>query len=189
MSKHKNGCQVWVDTMQFPHEKLSVYQKALDFFGGIQPHVSSWSKQHAFVDHLIRAAESILFNLVDGVRLHPTENKALTVDYAIGSVLECAACLDIAVLKGLLDSPVAYEKSADTLATRMVLHIAESNGRYASLSRQTFLDTANAAAAKLAVLLDMGVRRGILDKPEIESGKGLLVRVGQMTARKDYPAR
>jgi len=52
-----------------------------------------------------------------------------------------------------------------------------------------FLDTANAAAAKLAVLLDMSVRRGILDKPEADSGKGLLVRVGQMTARKDYAAR
>ena len=250
--------------MQFPHEELSVYQKALDFFGDIQRYISSWSKQHAFVDHLIRAAESILFNLVEGVRLRPVEKKALTLDYAIGSVLECAACLDIAVLKGLLTGAVAvekkrvllelckmlvglrnswcssrvaeapahcdtcngadgesavfyhetmdryivaldfyrwfiatgaghrrhatYEKSTDTLVTRMVLNIAESNGRYASLSRQAFLDTANAAAAKLAVLLDMGVRRGILDKPDVESGKGMLVRVGQMTARKDYPA-
>ena len=78
-------------------------------------------------------------------------------------------------------------KSVDTLATRIILNIAESNGRYASLSRQTFLDTANAATAKLAVLLDMGVRRGILDNSEVASGKGLLVRVGQMTARKDYP--
>lgn len=253
------------DTMQFPHEKLSVYQKALDFFGGIQRQISSWSKQHAFVDHLLRAAESILFNLVEAVRLHPTAKKALTLDYAIGSVLECAACLDIAVLKGLLDGPVAvekkndllelckmlvglrnswsasrvaedlahygvgtdvdgeaavfyhetmdrytvaldfyrwfiatgsghrrpaaYEKSADTLATRIVLNIAESNGRYASLSRQTFLDTANAATAKLAVLLDMAVRRGILDTLEVEPGKELLVRIGQMTGRKDYPAR
>ena len=251
--------------MQFPHEKLSVYQKALDFFGGIQRHTASWSKQYAFVDHLTRAAESILFNLVEGVRLHSTEKKALALDYSIGSVLECAACLDIAVLKGLLVNtiavkkkndllelckmlvglrnswspshvaeepaqygegnaingegsvfyhetmdryvvaldfyrwfiatgaghrrPAAYEKAADTLATRIVLNIAESNGRYASLSRQTFLDTANAAAAKLAVLLDMAVRRGILDTPEVEPGKELLVRVGQMTARKDYPAR
>ena len=251
--------------MQFPHENLSVYQKALDFFGDIQGHISSWSKQHAFVDHLVRAAESILFNLVEGVRLRPVEKKALALDCAIGSVLECAACLDIATLKGLLAGTVAiekkndllelckmlvglrnswyasrvaeasshhdagsevdgetavfyhetmdqyvvaldfyrwsvargsghrrhdaFEKSVDTLATRMVLNIAESNGRYASLSRQTFLDTANAAAAKLAVLLDMGVRRGMLDKSGVESGKGLLVRIGQMTARKDYPAR
>ena len=96
--------------MQFPHEKLSVYQKALDFFGDIQEYVSSWSKQHAFVDHLVRAAESILFNLVEGVRLHAAEKKSLTLDYAIGSVLECAACLDIAELKGLLASTLAIQK-------------------------------------------------------------------------------
>ncbi len=249
--------------MQFPHESLAVYEKALDFFEGIQRHIASWSKRHAFVDHLMRAAESVLFNLVEGVRLRSAEKKVLSLDYAIGSVLECAACLDIAALKGMLarsasvekktalldickmlvalrnswypshvaeDSvpygersaadredkvfyhetmdryvvaldfyrwfiataasdrpPSPYVRSADTLVTRIVLNIAESNGRYAALSRQTFLDTANAASAKLAVLLDMGVRRGILGKSEVASGKGLLVRVGQMTARKDYP--
>ncbi len=248
--------------MSFPHENLSVYRKALDFFGGIQRQVAAWSRRHVFVDHLIRAAESILFNLVEGVRLRATDKKVITLDYAIGSVLECAACMDIAMLKGLLTEsvavgqktallelckmlvglrnswsaprvaedavsyeagsvpsggsvifyhetmdryivtlefyrwliatvatqrpPVAYAKAADTLATRILLNIAESNGRYASLSRQTFLDTANAATAKLAVLLDMGVRRGIMAQPEVATGKGLLVRVGQMTARKDY---
>ena len=101
--------------MQFPHEKLSVYEKALDFFGDIQRHISSWSRQHAFVDHLKRAAESILFNLVEGVRLHSTEKKALSLDYAIGSVLECAACLDIAALKGLLADTIAVEKKNDLL--------------------------------------------------------------------------
>ena len=80
------------------------------------------------MDHLIRAAESILFNLVEGVRLHSAEKKA-------------------------------------------------------------FLDTANGASAQLAVLLDMGVRQGILTASEIQPGKELLVRVGQMTVRKDYPNR
>jgi len=249
--------------MQFPHERLTVYQKALDFFERIQRHLSSWSRQHAFVDHLWRAAESIIFNLVEAVRLHQAEKKTLAVDYAIGSVLECAACLDIAALKRLIEKAVAnelknallevckmsvglrnswsasqveeapseyavhqegsahppvfyhetmdryivalefyrwlvstppthrhhaaFEKQADTLATRMVLNIAESNGRYAALSRQTFLDTANAACAKLAAWMDMGVRRGLLDSSAVERGKSLLVRVGQMTARKEYP--
>jgi len=116
------------DTMQFPHEKLTVYQKALDFYRWF---IASGSGHRR---------------------------------------------------------PAAYEKSVDTLATRIVLNIAESNGRYASLSRQTFLDTANAATAKLAVLLDMAVRRGILDTQEVEPGKELLLRIGQMTGRKDYPA-
>lgn len=247
--------------MQFAHEKLSVYQKALEFFDHVQERIASWSKQHAFVDHLIRASESILFNLAEAVRLVQPKKKALSLDYAIGSVFECAACLDIAVVKGLLQGPSArerkrallelcrmmvglrkswmpgqvaeaspeyvagnetesdqvfyhekldrytvaidfyrwlvsttpgrslnnpFERSVDTLATRVVLNIAESNGRYAELSRQDFLDTANAAAAKMAVALDMGVRRGIWTASDVGTGKNLLVRVAQMTARRDY---
>ena len=82
-----------------------------------------------------------------------------------------------------------FERSVDTLATRIVLNIAESNGRYAELSRQDFLDTANAAAAKLAVALDMGVRRSIWTESEAVTGKRLLVRVAQMTVRRDYVDR
>jgi len=68
----------WVTQCNFHTKDWLCTRKALDFFGGIQQSVASWSKQHAFVDHLIRAAESMLFNLVEGVRLHPTEKKALT---------------------------------------------------------------------------------------------------------------
>ena len=81
--------------MQFAHEKLSIYQKALEFFAHAQAHIASWSKQHAFVDHLLRASESILFNLAEAVRLVQSKKKALCLDYAIGSVFECAACLDL----------------------------------------------------------------------------------------------
>jgi len=80
----------------------------------------------------------------------------------------------------------SFDRSADTLATRILLNIAEGNGRYAELSRQSFLDTANAATAKLAVCLDMGLRRGVWNEREVEDSKQLLVRVGQMTAKKAY---
>jgi four helix bundle protein len=251
--------------MQFPHEQLSVYQKALVSFGDINRLISSWSTQHAFVDHLSRASESILFNLVEAARLGQNKKKLLTLDYAVGSVFECSACFDIAVLKGILnqvsgkerkvllleickmliglrnswmaqhvaesgdtytvvgDKPdqgrvfhheqldmyilalefyrwflmtesgrrldTPFDKSIDTLATRMVLNIAEGNGRYAELLREGFLDTANAAAARLAASLDMGASRGIWTTQEIDDGKKLLVRVGQMTARKGYAAQ
>jgi len=244
---------------QFPHESLLVYNKALAVFADIQGPVSDWSKQHAFVDHLSRASESILFNIAEAVRSRQHQSKLLTLDYSLGSVFECAACIDIAVLKGLLNSTVAdgkkksllevckmliglrnswaiphvaeeketyvavsksgtkgpvfhhetldmytiaiafyrwlistepgknltsaFEKSTDALATRVVLNIAEGNGRYAELSRQNFLDTANAATAKLAVTLDMGASRCIWNASEIASGKHLLLRIGQMTAR------
>lgn len=248
--------------MHFPHEQLFVYQKALESFGEIERLISGWSTQHAFVDHLSRASESILFNLVEATRLGQHRKKLLTLDYSVGSTFECSACLDIAVVKGILNKEgavqrklllhevckmliglrnswltprvaegqdaygvdadkassnrvfsherldmyvvalefyrwfaltesgkrlaSAFDRSIDTLATRMVLNIAEGNGRYAELLRENFIDTANGAAAKLATSLDMGVRRGIWTTAEIAEGKTLLVRVGQMTAKKSY---
>ena len=79
-----------------------------------------------------------------------------------------------------------FDRSVDVLATRVVLNIAEGNGRYAELSRQGFLDTANAAVAKLAVSLDMGVRRNAWTHEEIATAKPLLEHIGQMTAKKDH---
>ena len=78
----------------------------------------------------------------------------------------------------------ASDRSVDALATRVLLSIAEGNGRYAELSQETFLDTANAAAAKLAVSLDMGAQRGAWHVEEVAHAKELLLRVGQMTARR-----
>ena len=87
--------------MAFAHEKLLVYGKALDYFGDIQGVLTSWGKQHAFVDHLARASESILFNLFEAVHLPRGRRKARTLDYALGSVYECAGCPDIAAVKRL----------------------------------------------------------------------------------------
>ncbi|MDA0323629.1 MAG: four helix bundle protein [Verrucomicrobia bacterium] len=248
--------------MSFAHEKLSVYEKAIEFLERIQLFLETWSNRHAFVDHLSRAAESILFNLAEAVRMKTGKKKILTLEYAIGSGFECAACFDIAVLKGLLDvadavsikrdllrickmlvglrnswmeSRVAEEresyaedqgdggeksvfyhesldvyrvslefyrwlltadvvkslgaafgKEMDVLATRIVLNVAESNGRYSELSRESFLQTANAATIKLAVSLDIGVRRGVWTESELVQGKNLLLRISQMTAPRDY---
>jgi four helix bundle protein len=248
--------------MQFSHEDLLVYKKALEYFGHNERLLTTLGNQHAFADHLSRASESILFNLVEAARIRQGKKKILTLDYAVGSTFECAACLDIAVLKGLLEQTLAvdrknqlleickmliglrkswrtphvaedeatystknegassgrvfhhehldmyivgldfyrwflrtepgrrlasaFEKSVDIQATRVVLNIAEGNGRYSELSRESFLDTANAATAKLAASLDMGMRRGLWNTREVEDGKSLLVRIGQMTAKKGY---
>ena len=91
----------------FSHEKLSVYQKALICVSSLNGLSCTWDKRHALVDHLIRASESILMNLVEGTRLRGTPNRQHFTEYAMGSALECAACLDIAVLKELLVAAVA----------------------------------------------------------------------------------
>ena len=96
--------------VSFAHENLNVYRKGLDAFASMQPLLSSWSKTHALVDHLSRALDSMLFNLVEATRLRQVPKKLLTLDYALGSTFECAACLDIAVLKGLLDVVASVEE-------------------------------------------------------------------------------
>ena len=86
----------------FPHEKLQVYSKALDFTAQVTELSSSWDTKHSVVDHFSRAAESIVLNLAEGARLPFGPMKLTSLDYALGSSLECAACLDVAHLKNLL---------------------------------------------------------------------------------------
>src|ERR1044071_7271849 len=85
----------------FSHEKLTVYQKALTCVATLNKHARSWDKRHVVVDHLLRASESILLNLVEGVRLRRTAHRQHYAQYAIGSALECAACLDIGGAQGI----------------------------------------------------------------------------------------
>jgi len=139
------------DGTQFPHEKLTVYHKALEFFERIQRHLSTWSRQHAFVDHLWRASESVVFNLVEAVRLRQTEKKTLAVDYAIGSVMECAACLDIAVLKRLIEKAVANElKSVLLEVCKMSVGLRNSWTASRTSAKRTPSSTLPSTARRLA---------------------------------------
>ena len=79
----------------FDHEKLQVYGKALDFAAKAGAWTSTWDKKHALVDHLSRGTESILLNLAEAARQRGTPARVRTADYAIGSSLECAGCLDV----------------------------------------------------------------------------------------------
>ena len=84
------------------HQKLKVYEKALALAACAQELSASWGRPHAIVEHYCRASESIVLNIAEGSRLWSGPDKARSLDYAIGSALECAACLDIATIKGRL---------------------------------------------------------------------------------------
>jgi len=62
----------------------------------------AWDKKHALVDHLSRVTESIVVNLAEAARQRGTPARLRIADYAIGSSLECAGCLDVARIKELL---------------------------------------------------------------------------------------
>ena len=73
-------------------------------------------------------------------------------------------------------------RQIDEAGTSMVLNIAEGNGRYADLDHHRFLRIAQSAAVRVAVYLDLGVQRQLLDRPSTEKPKESLRRVSAMLA-------
>ena len=71
----------------FAHQKLTVYEKALTCVAALRNSARYWDKRHVVVDHLLRAAESILLNLVEGARLGGAAHRQHYAEYAIGSAL------------------------------------------------------------------------------------------------------
>jgi len=79
------------------------------------------------VDQLGRASESLILNLADGARFRSAPSKLKALDYALGSGLECAACLDIARIKGFLTKPATdYEKQRLCEIVRMLVGLRKA---------------------------------------------------------------
>lgn len=112
--------------MPFNHEKLKVYQRTLLFNAAVYDWVSTWDRKHAICDHLPRAAEGVLDSIVAASAAY-SAMKAKNLDYALGSVLECAACLDLARVKHLLDSTTitAHKRELAELL-RMLIGLRQS---------------------------------------------------------------
>ena len=108
--------------LMFSHEKLAVYQKALTCVAKLETVLDEWKRKHAVRDELQRALESVIVNIAGGCRAHSPEMKLTCADYSLGSVLECAACIDIAFLKNLLvdDEALRHKKALQEIARMMV---------------------------------------------------------------------
>jgi len=141
----------------FTHHKLKVYDKALVFAASPEELSASWGRHQAMVDHFRRAAESLLLNIAQGARLWSGSAKVATLDYSIGSALECAACLDIARI-----------------------NVAEGNGRYSELDHRRFLEVAEASAVRAAVYLDLCGLKALPAQMETSHGGKLLIRISAM---------
>jgi len=94
----------------FAHEKLQVYCRTLDFAAAAAVWTSAWDKKHALVDHFSRASESLVLNLAEAARQRGAPARLRIVDYAIGSSLECAGCLDVALIKKLLTNEQCHQE-------------------------------------------------------------------------------
>jgi four helix bundle protein len=85
--------------MPFHHEKLTVYQRALEFATWSQDLIDSLTKKTSTRDHLERAGDSIALNIAEGNGKFSWKDRARFFPTAHGSALESAGCLDLLVAR------------------------------------------------------------------------------------------
>ena len=84
---------------RFDHERLKVYQALLEFISWATDLLSSLNCRAAVKDQLDRASTSIPLNIAEGNGKFAIKDRCRFLDFARGSALECAACLDVLVAK------------------------------------------------------------------------------------------
>lgn len=111
----------------FPHEKLEVYGVAVRYAVLADELLCSWPSVWAVHGQLDRATESILTNLAKAARLRATENGIYSIECSLGSALECAACLDVAFRRHLVDVPrIQHAKKELQSIARMAVGLRAS---------------------------------------------------------------
>src|ERR1700730_15640760 len=85
----------------FDHEKLDVYQEAIRFCGWVGDFLAAVSARAAEKDQLDRASTSIPLNIAEGNGKFSMKDRARFLEVARGSALECAACLDVLLVRKL----------------------------------------------------------------------------------------
>ena len=98
----------------FDHEKLDVYQEAISFCGCVGELLSTVTAKAAAKDQLDRASTSIPLNIAEGNGKFSDADRARFLEIARGSALECAACLDVLIIRKLI-SPDAITSQKEQL--------------------------------------------------------------------------
>lgn len=83
----------------FDHEKLDVYQESISFCGWVGELLNSINAKTAAKDQLDRASTSIPLNIAEGNGKFSDADRSRFLEIARGSALECAACLDVLVVR------------------------------------------------------------------------------------------
>ncbi len=88
----------------FDHERLRAYQEAVRFAAWVEPLIDRLPVRLAARDQLERASTSAVLNIAEGngKRSHP--DRCRYFDIARGSVVECAACLDVLVARKKIEA-------------------------------------------------------------------------------------
>jgi four helix bundle protein len=83
----------------FDHEKLNVYQEAVAFVGWLNDVLEQMTRLGEVRDQLERASNSIVLNIAEGNGKFTAKDRCRFFDTSHGSALECAAALDLLVVR------------------------------------------------------------------------------------------
>jgi four helix bundle protein len=126
----------------FDHEKLKVYQSAISFVTWSTDLLASVQGKAAAKDQLDRASTSIPLNIAEGNGKFAIRDRCRYLDFARGSALECAPCLDVLVAKRLVQNAEIVpgkEQLLEIISRLMGLikslnsRVSEDEGEYFSL--------------------------------------------------------
>ena len=99
-------------THQFDHEKLNVYHESLAFVACATELLNRVPKMIAVHNQLDRASTAIPLNIAEGTGKFTPPDRCRYYDTARGSALECAACLDVLVVKKVFKTAEITEAKA-----------------------------------------------------------------------------
>lgn len=97
------------------HEKLDVYQCAIEFFSLTTEVLQRIPRGYQYIsDQLHRAALSIPFNIAEAAGKSSPKDKANRFTIARGSTLECGAIIDSLLILKLIDNQ-SYHRAKELL--------------------------------------------------------------------------
>ena len=124
---------------RFDHEKVNVYQVSIKFVAWATELISKIEGKAAVKDQLDRVSTSIPLNIAEGNGKFAIKDRCRFLDFARGSALECAACLDVLVAKRLSDEAGVLPGKEQLfeivsmlmgLINSLTARVGEESGRY-----------------------------------------------------------
>ena len=121
----------------FDHEKLDVYQEAIAFCGWVGEFLAAISLKAAAKDQLDRASTSIPLNIAEGNGKFSFKDRARFFEMARGSALECAACLDVLLVRKLAkEEQVVFSKERLARIVQMLIGLLRRFSERADVLRE-----------------------------------------------------
>ena len=128
----------------FDHEKLDAYRLAIDFVAWVDALIDELPRQGrpGAVKHLDDASTSIALNIAEGNGKRSVADRIRFLEIARGSALECAACLDVLVVRKKLETGAAAAGTSTLVrVVRTITKLIQRLLEHASTSTSTSTST------------------------------------------------